>query len=387
MEIKEMQMENIEQRMTEIETEMNADGADIEKLSAEVDALLERKNQIAAEAEEKRSLMNKVAGAKVEPVSVFDTVENGEKKMTINELRNSKAYIDAFANYVKTGDDSECRALMTENAVSEGQVVGTVAVPEMVETIINTAWENDEIMNRVRKTFIKGNLKVNFEISGTDAVLHLEGDDAVDAEELVLGMVTLVPHNIKKWVPITDEVYEMTGEAFLDYIYDELAYRIVKKAAGIVIAAILASPATSSASAPAVAVLTQALGAGTIASAEALLSAEATDNVAIMNRATWGALKNIQVTSGQNVGDVFDGLPVVFTDALPSFASASANAAYMIVGDLKGVTANFPNGDDIKYKFDDTTEMTSDVIRVLGKLFGAIGVTAPFRFTQVKKAA
>ena len=89
MEIKEMQMENIEQRMTEIETEMNADGADIEKLSAEVDALLERKNQIAAEAEEKRSLMNKVAGAKVEPVSVFDTVENGEKKMTINELRNS----------------------------------------------------------------------------------------------------------------------------------------------------------------------------------------------------------------------------------------------------------------------------------------------------------
>jgi HK97 family phage major capsid protein len=218
MEIKEMQMENIEQRMTEIETEMNADGADIEKLSAEVDALLERKNQIAAEAEEKRSLMNKVAGAKVEPVAVFDTVENGEKKMTINELRNSKAYIDAFANYVKTGDDSECRALMTENAVSEGQVVGTVAVPEMVETIINTAWENDEIMSRVRKTFIKGNLKVNFEISGTDAELHLEGGDAVDAEELVLGMVTLVPHNIKKWVPITDEVYEMTGEAFLDYI-------------------------------------------------------------------------------------------------------------------------------------------------------------------------
>ena len=177
------------------------------------------------------------------------------------------------------------------------------------------------------------------------------------------------------------------GSAFLDYIYDELAYRIVKKMSGIAIAAILASPATSSANAPAVAVLTQALGAGTIASAEALLSAEATDNVAIMNRATWGTLKNIPVTSGQNVGDVFDGLPVVFTDALPSFASASANAAYMIVGDLKGVTANFPNGDDIKYKFDDTTEMTSDVIRVLGKLFGAIGVTAPFRFTQVKKAA
>ena len=242
-------------------------------------------------------------------------------------------------------------------------------------------------MNRVRKTFIKGNLKVNFEISGTDAVIHLEGDDAVDPETLVLGMVTLVPSNIKKWVPITDEVYEMTGEAFLDYIYDELAYRIVKKAAGIVIAAILASPATSSATAPAVAVLTQALGAGTIASAEALLSAEATDVVAIMNRGTWGALKAIQVTSGQNVGDVFDGLDVVFTDALDSYADASAGEAYMIVGDLKGITANFPAGDDIKYKFDDLTEATSDMIRVIGRVYAAIGVTAPFRFTQVKKAA
>ena len=386
MEIKEMQVEHIEQRMSEIETEMNAEGADIEKLSAEVDDLLARKAQIVAEAEEKRSLMDKVAGAKAEPVDVIETVETGEKKMTLNEVRNSKAYIDAFANYVKTGDPTECRALMTENGVVDS-VRGTVAVPEMVENIVNTAWENDEIMNRVRKTFIKGNLKINFEISGTDAVLHLEGADGVDAEELVLGMVTLVPANIKKWVPITDEVYSMRGEAFLDYIYDELAYRIVKKAAGIAIAAILAAPTTSSASAPAVAELTQALGAGTVAAAEALLSAEATDVVAIMNRGTWGALKQIQITSGQNVGDVFDGLDVVFTDELDSYAAASAGDPYMIVGDLKGITANFPDGDEIKYKFDDTTEMTSDIIRVLGKLYAAIGVTAPFRFARVKKAS
>jgi len=386
MEIKEMKMEDIEQRMSEIKNLMTAEDADIDALNSEVDSLIERRNQIEADAAEKRALHEKVASLDAKPIDEIKEKEE-RKMMDVKEYRNTQEYINAFANYVKTGDDSECRALMTENAVSEGQVVGTVAIPEMVERIINTAWENDEIMNRVRKTFIKGNLKVNFEISGTDAVIHLEGDDAVDPETLVLGMVTLVPSNIKKWVPITDEVYEMTGEAFLDYIYDELAYRIVKKAAGIVIAAILASPATSSATAPAVAVLTQALGAGTIASAEALLSAEATDVVAIMNRATWGALKALQITSGQNVGDVFDGLDVVFTDALPAYASASANAAYMIVGDLKGVTANFPNGDDIKYKFDDTTEMTSDVIRVLGKLYAAIGVTAPFRFTQVKKAA
>lgn len=380
MEIKDMMVEDIEARMSEIETLMNAEDANLEELSAEVDALIERKNQIKQSAEEKRSLKEKVAGAKTAPV---DSIEEREvnKMMDVMQYRNTKEYIDAFARFVKSGDATECRALLTENAGT-----GTIAVPEMVENYIATAWENDEIMSRVRKTFIKGNLKVNFEISGTDAVVHVEGSGEVDAEELTLGMVTIIPQNIKKWVPITDEVYDMTGSAFLDYIYDELAYRIVKKMAGIVIAAIVASPAVSSANAPAVATLTQALGAGTVVAAEALLSAEATDVCAMMNRATWGQLKALQVTSGQNVGDVFNGLPVVFTDALDAYTAGSGKE-YMIVGDLKGVTANFPAGDEVKFKFDETTKMTEDVIRVLGKVYAGIAVTAPNRFTVVKASA
>lgn len=381
MEIKEMKMEDIETRMSEIKNLMTADDADIDALNSEVDSLIERRNQIEAEAAEKRALHEKVASMDAKPIDEIKEKEE-RKMMDVKEYRNTQEYINAFANYVKTGNDAECRSLLTENVGT-----GTVVVPALVENIVNTAWERDELMNRVRKTFIKGNLKINFEISGTDAVVHTEGGTAVTEETLALGKVTLVPANIKKWISISDEVYEMGGEAFLDYIYDELAYRIVKKMAAVAVAAILAAPATSSASAPAVAVLTQALGAGTIVAAESLLSAEATDVVAIMNRGTWGALKAIQVTSGQNVGDVFDGLDVVFTDALDSYADASAGEAYMIVGDLKGITANFPAGDDIKYKFDDLTEATSDMIRVIGRVYAGIGVTAPFRFTQVKKAA
>lgn len=379
MEIKEMQMKDIEQRMSEIENLMNAEDADVEALSAEVDALIERKNQIKAAAEEKRSLKEKVACMHADPVEVINEGEK-ESMIDIKEYRNTKEYVDAFARYIKTGDDTECRALLTENVGT-----GTVVVPALVENYINTAWENDEIMNRVRKTFIKGNLKVNFEISGTDAVLHTEGSGEVDAEVLTLGKVTIIPANVKKWLEISDEVYEMGGEAFLDYIYDEISYRIVKKLAALVIAAILAMPAASSATEPAVAELTQALGAGTIVAAEALLSSEATEPVAIMNRGTWGALKALQVTSGQNVGDVFNGLPVVFTDALDAYADASADEAYMIVGDLKGVTVNFPAGDDIKFKFDDLTAATEDMIRVIGRVYAGYAVTAPFRFTQVKK--
>jgi len=378
MDIKEMQVADIEARMSEIETEMNADGANLEELSAEVDALIERKNQIKTAAEEKRALLDKVANMKTAPVETIEEREV-EQMMDVKEYRNTKEYIDAFAEYVKTGNDAECRALLTENVGT-----GTVVVPEFVETKVMTAWENDEIMNRVRKTFIKGNLKIQFEIDGTEATVHTEGNGEVEAETLTLGMVNLVPVSIKKWVPISDEVYAMGGETFLNYIYDELAYRIVKTLAGEVIMAII--EATEDNTKPAVATLTQTLGAGTIVAAEALLSAEATDVVAIMNRATWGALKQIQITSGQNVGDVFNGLPVVFTDSLLPY-NASSNKVYMIVGDLKGATVNFPEGDDVKFKFDDHTLMTSDMIRVLGRIYAGYDVTAPGCFTIVKATA
>lgn len=380
MEIKDMQMADIEARSAELETALTAENADIESITAEVTALEERKAQIVAEAEERKAQLEAVEKTAKE---VHELKKEEERNMMdVKEYRNTPEYINAFAEYVKTGNDAECRALLTENVGTTGKV----AVPEFVETKVMTAWNDDEIMNRVRKTFIKGNLKVNFEISGTDAVVHTEGSGAVAEETLTLGIITLVPHNIKKWISISDEVYAMGGEAFLDYIYDELSYRIVKKLAALCLGEVVRN-AHNPTALPAVATLKQALGAGTIVAAEALLSAEATDVVAVMNRATWGALKAIQITSGQNVGDVFNGLPVVFSDFLPAYESASEDDPYIIVGDLKGITVNFPEGDDVKFKFDELTDMTSDMIRVLGKVYAAHAVTVPNAFTLVTKAA
>ena len=166
----------------------------------------------------------------------------------------------------------------------------------------------------------------------------------------------------------------------------KLSYRIVKKLADIAITAIKNSPATSSASAPAVPVLTQALGAGTIATAEGLLTSEATDLVAIMSRATESALKALVISSGTNVGDVFDGLTVLHTDALPDYASATSGQAYLLVGDMKSIMANFPNGRDIKFIFDDKSKAEEDLVKVVGRVLAGIGYVAPKHFVQVKKA-
>ena len=377
MEIKEMQMSDIEQRSLEIEEEVKDENADLDALAEEVKALEERKAEIEAEVE----LRKKEAEEVLKSAEVIEPIE--ERKMENIEIRNTKEYIDAYAEYVKTGNDAECRALLTEN------VSGTIPVPEFVYDIVKTAWEKEGIMALVRKSYLKGNLKVGFEISGSDAAIHTEGGDPVSEEQLVLGTVLMVPASIKKWVSISDEAYDLRndgGESFLRYIYDELAYRIAKKCADELIAKIEACGTVSTTTSVGVPALTAAtIGQGTVAAAMAQLSDSANNPVVIMNKQTWGAFKAVQY-AGTFDADPFEGLPVVFNNSIKAYSAATTGETYAIVGDLgEGALANFPNGEGIEFKFDDKTDMTKDLIRVLGREYVAIAPVAPNAFVKIKK--
>lgn len=185
---------------------------------------------------------------------------------------------------------------------------------------------------------------------------------------------------------MSDEVLDLRGEEFLNYIYDELTYQIAKKAADALLDKIIACGTASTTTQVGVAVVTAAtIGVGTIASAMGSLSDEAENPVVIMNKATWAAFKGVQAANGYNY-DVFEGLPVVYSNHLPAFATASTGDTYAIVGDLgHGALMNFPNGDDIDFKFDDISLATSDLVKVIGREFVGIGVVAPFAFTKIVK--
>ena len=376
-EIKNISAEECEARIAEIRSEMNAEDADLEALSAEVDAIEERKSLLIKAEEERKALASKVANEQT--VTIIEERKENQKMENI-EIRNTPEYIDAFAEYIKSEDDKECRSLLTEN------VSGDVAVPELVYDIVKTAWENEEIMSLVRHTYIKGNLKVGFEISGDPAVVHTEGGDPVPEEELVLGTVTLVPASIKKWISVSDEVMDMRGEEFLRYIYDELTHKIAKKAADALIAIIAASPTTSTSTAPAVpAIDVAAIAIDTIATAIGNLSDEASNPVIVMNKLTWSAFKSVQYANGFSV-DPFEGLKVVYNDSLKDFATASDGDVFAIVGDFgQGAIANFPNGDDIKFKFDENSLAEADLVKIIGRKYVALGVVAPNAFVNLKK--
>lgn len=365
-------MEQIEKRFAEIKEELvNADASKVEELKKETEELRSKKAELEAELKETRaSIMEIVKGA-------GKVVESHDEPAEKKEVRASEEYMNAYAEFIKTGDDRECRKLLTTDAS------GYVPVPIIVDEIVRTAWDKEGILSRVRKTYIKGNLKVAFEKTADGAYVHNEGTTAPTEEALTLGIVTMIPKNIKKWITISDEAVAMGGETFLRYIYDELTYRIVKKLADLIVYDITQlGEATSTR--PAGANITQAPGLNTVAEAFANLSDEATDPVIIMNKLTYANFKAAQAAGNFNV-DPFMGLPVIFNNSLSAYDSASANAVYAIVGDLKGAQVNYPEGEGLVLKYDDLSLAEEDLVKIVGRQYSAHAVTASGRFCNIKK--
>ena len=384
MKLEEMTLADVEARLAEIETELETrSGEELDALKAEVVELQERK-AILADLEQRQADAKALEEKRTEePVTEIETRKEEKTMQKIEEYRNSEEYINAYAKYIKTGKDEEVRKLLTTNVGDAGQV----AVPDFVYDIIKTDWLKSGILSLVKRISVQGNMKVQFELTAGDAVIHNEGSGAVSEEELTLGVVTLVPESIKKWISISDEVNDMKGEAFLRYIYDELTYKIARKAESILINKIKNLSTSASASAVNAKKVKAGAALGTIATALGELNAEAQNPVILMNPATKAAFK-AAVYAGHFNADPFEGLTVYLTNDLPAISAASENDVYAIVGDFGyGALANFPNGEATEIKYDDKTLMTEDLIKILGREYVAIEPIACRAFVNITAPA
>ena len=377
MELIDKTIEELMERRSAIAAEIDAPDADLDALEAEARAINEEVENRKAAENKRNEIRNAVAQGDGEITTKFEETE--ERKMDINEIRSSKEYVEAYANYIKTGKDDECRALLSTNVAG-----GYVPVPAIVEGRIRTAWDKLGLMELVRKTYVRGNLKVGFELSADGAVVHTEGTAAPSEEALTFGIVSLTPASIKKWIKISDEAMDMGGEEFLYYIYDELTYRIAKKAQEELLAKITACTASATSTAVGVGVVAGTPSIGLVAEALGKLSDEAANPVVVMNKGTWAQMKAVQYAGKFNV-DPFEGLPVYFDNTIPAYtASGTTGSTWMIVGDFGlGAQANFPNGDEISIKFDDLSLAESDLVKIVGREYIALGAVADHAFCKV----
>ena len=365
--IKTFTGEQIEARKAEIMNEIDtADQTKLDSLNSELDALEERRKEL--ELEQRKANMKAVAGG----AGIVIGREIEPEKRSLKSVLASDEYVDAFAEFIKTGDEKECRALLTD--LVDG---GSVPTPTVIDDFIATAWESNEILRRVRRTNIRGTAKYPFEYSATGASVHTEGAAAPSEETLVLGTVSVEPQMLKKWITVSDEILSLKGQAFLDYLYDEIEQRILELAITQIITAIKAAPESATKSAAGVRTITGAFDAYTIFAAQAELVASAVNPVAIMNKKTYfNTFMALHDTTGRPIYNVVseNGRPTYFINGIEVLFINDLAENEIIVGDLNGVIMNLPDDTEVRFTTDPYSLSEKDLVKIVGKMYAGIGV-------------
>ena len=374
----------IEERKAQIDAELDNPEADLDALNEEARTLAEESEQLTAQLDElkQKAAEEEETRRKIAEGEIGDIKEHHEeeKKMTDLEIRALPEYSEAFKKYIISGDDKECRSLLTTN------VSGELPVPVLVEDIIKHAWESNTFLSKIRKTAFRGNLKVPFEKSADPAYVHTEGTTGLTEEDLQLGIVTLTPMTIKKWIKISTEAQAMGGEAFVRYIYEELAQRVMEKLVSELVAKANAAGTTHSDTVIGIPKITEAPSVTVAQNAADQTCEEATDLCIVLNPLSISAFRDAAAAGNYGI-DPFAGLTVVKCSALPAYSSASDNAMYAIVGDLKAFQANYPEGEGVITLWDPYTYAEDDMIKVVARQYAGYGVTAPGRLVRLCKPA
>ena len=189
-EIMALSAEQLKERMSAIKTEMNKEDADIEALSAEVDAIEERRAVLKKETENRNALAQRIANGAGRKVEGATGTSDAEKRAQ---------------EFVKTGK-METRALLS---------TGKIAKPVKVDGINGLADIPLDIVDDVHAVALAGNgsYTAAYKKSRGTAVDVTDGE-AIGGTQSEFDYVTINPAEWGTYGEISNQVKKMTP---LDY--------------------------------------------------------------------------------------------------------------------------------------------------------------------------
>lgn len=210
MELKEMTVEQLEERKSAIGAELDNEGADLDALENEVRAInaeLEARKEAEAKKAEVREA---VALGEGEVIKTFvEEKRNMEKNFSVDSVEYRDAWLKELMGKELTAEE---RAAIT----------GTDAIPtETLNKIINVLKEN-ALLGKIDMMQIPGYVKIPIYATNNDATWT---DSSTDSQD-VIGSITLQPKQLIKTIEVPATVDKMSISAFERYITEALANKI-----------------------------------------------------------------------------------------------------------------------------------------------------------------
>ena len=323
--------------------------------------------------------------------------------MEKENILETRSYELAWANYIRTGNDAEVRALVsTQNPESAGVLVPTT----LVNRIEDTLRTGGRILALCSITSVKGITEHPIAKSRTNPAWHDEtGTDKKVRKAITLTSVSMEPQFIAEILETTRKFENDSISAFWDWLISELPDALRR----VVDREILTGAQSGKNGIRGILTNTETMFVETLAThtlyfnsaneAVSLLDDGATSNVtAVMNKKTF--LQNVMGLTGTDGHPIwqqvmttnlnrpaffFGGYPVVFTDDLPAYDAATAGQTYMLFGDFTAMKLNFPNGMAPSLIRDELTRKDENIIEYLSEIYVGGNVVRPGSFVKVTK--
>ena len=213
MEIKDMTIEALEERMAAIALEVEGEDADLDALEAEARSIKEELENRKAAEKQRVEIREAVAGGAGTVIN--NPAKQEERKMyEVNSIEYRNAWVK---NLIGREMDTEERAALT----SAGAVIPTMTVNAVWDKLVKPA----ELLSRVDvtqfPTYVKFPIATtnNAAASGAVGATITESSDVVDA-------VTLVPNEYVKLLTVGADIDHMAIDAIHDWIVDNLTGQI-----------------------------------------------------------------------------------------------------------------------------------------------------------------
>ena len=228
MEIKDMLMEDVEKRLSEIMKEKDAPEADLDALDAEIDALEARKKEIKERAEKRSEMLEKIAAIGGDPAM------KEERDMTEKFGIESKEYRDAFMAALVGRETEEQRAILADNSAYGDGLSLPVGLDEDIWDQVTTA---HPILADV--TVIKSGMAIKV-TKMTPAAVTKKMDSAASSEQTFTSAeVVLVGADYHTYVNLSYAEAKMSQGAMEKFLVKEIADALGEALAKDVFARIL----------------------------------------------------------------------------------------------------------------------------------------------------
>ncbi len=208
----------------------NINEEELNQIEARVAELETEKNSLIAAAEKRNNTLEKIKrGVIGNPL-----YENKEEKKMENEERNILESAEFRSAYLKNLQgrklsEEEERAL-TSAAASAGAAVPTITQNLIIEKLYDEA----PLLKEIELLNVNGN--VTFAVEGTinNASVHTENGSQTDAADTLIP-VSLSIYEVTKYITISKTVSKMSIDAFERWLTNMLAKRIARKITDLII--------------------------------------------------------------------------------------------------------------------------------------------------------